>query len=328
VEEALALVSRCIELFPTNPVSRCLQADILRNKDDFDAALDVYSRLKRNYPSVSTAFTGYAEVLRDMRRIAEAVAAYEEAVSLFPFDERVANGYANIRKVNDELAASLSLYENNVRRFPYSLVAKVGRADLLKRLRAYDDALAAYDQIISIWPAYAAARNGKTAILVARNMFEAADRLLSDELPISRDDWVAWHIRGMMFVRQERFDRAIEHLEFGAQNTPFAREKRYFNRALSVAKIRKGRFAEAFEVLEGGGGGISNVLRFHALAGAGDRNGASSYFAELAAKCPSELIELKDAIAARFGFSDQISQHHNDNWIFDRESEALLQEAA
>jgi len=70
------------------------------------------------------------------------------------------------------------------------------------------------------------------------------------------------------------------------------------------------------------------VLHFHALAGAGDTDRANSYFVELATKCPSQLIELKDAIAARFGFSDQISHHHNDNWIFDRETEALLQEAA
>jgi tetratricopeptide (TPR) repeat protein len=328
VEEALALVGRAIELFPTDPVSRCLQADILRIKGEFEAALDAYSGVKANSPSVSVAFTGYAEVLRDMRRIPEAVAAYEEAVRLFPFEQRVANGYANIRKVNDELAASLALYEGNVSRFPYSLVAKVGRADLLKRLRAYDDALAAYDEIISIWPGYASARNGKAAILVALNRFEAAKELLSDTPPASRDDWIAWHVRGMILVRQERFDEAIKHFEFGAKNTPFVRERRYFDRAMSVAKMRKGKFKEAVEVLEGSGGGISNVLRFHALAGAGDTDRANRYFVELATKCPSQLIELRDAIAARFGFADQISHHHNDNWIFDRETEALLQEAA
>lgn len=144
IEESLDVVNRSIELFPTDPVSRCSQADILRTKGDFLGALQVYSMVKSDNPSVSTAFSGFAEVLRDMRRIPEAVAEYEKAVRLFPFEARTANGYANIRKANDEFAVSLALYEGNVRRFPYDLVAKSGRADLLKRLGRYDDALSAY----------------------------------------------------------------------------------------------------------------------------------------------------------------------------------------
>lgn len=327
MEEALEVVRQAIELFPTDPVARCLQADILRTKGDLQAALQLYSMVKSNYPSVYAAFSGFAEVLRDMRRVPEAVVAYGEAVKLFPFEARMANGYANIRKVNDELAVSLALYEGNVRRFPYDLVAKGGRADLLKRLGRYDDALVAYDEIMQIWPGYLAARNGKAAILVARNEFAKAEALLSDRPPASRDDWIGWHIRGMILFRRERFDEAIAHFEFGSNQTPFAREKRYFDGALSVARMRKGNFIEAVHALEGAGGGISNVLRFHAVAGAGNLDRARDHYQELAVRCPSQLIELRDAIAARYGFSGQID-HHNDNWIFQREFEALLQEAA
>jgi hypothetical protein len=38
------------------------------------------------------------------------------------------------------------------------------------------------------------------------------------------------------------------------------------------------------------------------------------------------LIDLKDAIAARYGLTTK-HMHANDNWIFSREAEALLQAA-
>jgi tetratricopeptide (TPR) repeat protein len=258
----------------------------------------------------------------------EAIVAYEQAISLFPFDLYVANGYANLRKVNEEFEEALRLYEGNVRKFPYNLVAKVGRADLLKRLGQYDDALSAYDEIMQIAPTYAAAKNGKAAILVVRGEYSLALSLLPSEAPATRDDWVSWHVRGMAFVRGGEIDRGIEHLEKGRAQTPFARERRYFERALSVARMRKGEFAKALEVLQQVGGlGLSNILRLHAYAGAGNLTDARKTYRELSLGCPAELIDLKDAIAARYELTADHQMHANDNWIFSREAEALLQAA-
>jgi tetratricopeptide (TPR) repeat protein len=232
-------------------------------------------------------------------------------------------------KVNAEFEEALQLYEGNVRKFPYSLVAKTGRADLLKRLGHYEDALQAYDEIIGISPDYAAARNGKAAILVVRDDFSSALKLLPDHAPVTRDDWVAWHIRGMIFMRLGETDKAIAHFESSRELTPFARERRYFERALSVAQMRKGDFKKAIEALNDVGTlGMSNVLRLHAFAGAGDFGLAKSTYDDLTVHCPSNLVELKNAIASRFGITTLQAPHANDNWIFRRESEALLQEAA
>ena len=259
----------------------------------------------------------------------EAIEAYAAAVEIFPFSDYIANGFANIRKVNDEFHEALRLYEGNVRKFPYSLIAKTGRADLLKRLGQYTDAIDAYEEIISIYPGYAAAKNGKAAILVVRGEFEAALKLLPTHAPKTRDDWIAWHVRGMILLRKGELDGAIDHFEGGRVETPFAGERRYFDRALSVARMRKGEFAKAIEILDdAGASGLSNVLRLHAYAGMGSTPKAISTYQELSLRCPLGLVDLKDAIASRFGIITTQFEHHNDNWIFNREAEAILREAA
>jgi tetratricopeptide (TPR) repeat protein len=326
-QEALDVTARAIELFPTDPVARCGQADILRSKGDLVGALQVYSSTKASNPTVASAYGGYAEVLRDMREFEAAKLAYGEATDLFPFDVRLANGYANIQKVNDELGESLRAYERNVRRFPYDLVSKSGRADLLKRLGQYDDALNAYDEIIKIWPNYLTARNGKAAVLVVRGEFTEAEALLPTKAPETRSEWIAWHIRGMILLRSNELEKAIQHFREGSAKTPFARERRYFDGALSLAKMRQGQFGEAIEALKDAGGGLANVLRLHAYAGMGSVYKAHALYKELSGQCPARLIDLKEAIAIRFNLAKKVVEH-NDNWIFERESEAILQEAA
>ncbi|WP_316187708.1 MULTISPECIES: tetratricopeptide repeat protein [unclassified Bradyrhizobium] len=325
---ALEAANYAIELHPTDPSARCSQAEIYRVRGDLPAALQLYEETKRSSPTISVAYAGYAEVLRDMRRYPEAIAAYESARKLFPSDVYIANGYANIRKVNDELEEALRLYEENVRRFPYSLVAKAGRADLLKRLGQYEDALGAYDQIIRVSPTFAAAKNGKAAILVVRGEYAAALSLLPSGEPSTRDDWIAWNIRGMALIRSGEIAQGIAHLEAGRIQTPFARERRYFERSLSVARMRRGEFAEAIDVLKDVGGmGLSNVLRLHAYAGQGQLVQANKTYQQLSDNCPTQLLDLKDAIAARFGIIGGGAPHANDNWIFSRETEVLLQAA-
>jgi hypothetical protein len=91
--------------------------------------------------------------------------------------------------------------------------------------------------------------------------------------------------------------------------------------------LRRKNFEKASETLADSGGGLSNVLRLHARAGMGDLSGARLVYGELTKNCPAQLVDLRDAIAGRFGIIKEATPQ-NDNWIFWRESEVLLQEAA
>jgi tetratricopeptide (TPR) repeat protein len=327
LREAHEVIAQAIELYPADPVARCVQAEIMRLQNDLQGALQLYEFVKLNHATIPAAYGGYAEVLRDMRRLPEAVSAYEDAVRLFPDDSRLANGYANVCKVNDELSESLRIYERNVKQFPFNLISKSGRADLLKRLGKYEDAITAYDQILQTWPAYDAARIGKAAILVVKGSYTEALSLLPSGQPSTRNDWIAWHIRGMVLLRKNEISDAVRFFEEGRKTIPYMWEKRYFDGALSVAQLRQKKFEQASQALANAGGQLSNLLRFHAYAGMGNLDRARLIYGELTAHCPAQLIDLREAIAGRFDIVKDAAPH-NDNWIFQRESEALLQEAA
>jgi hypothetical protein len=130
----------------------------------------------------------------------------------------------------------------------------------------------------------------------------------------------------MILLRTDQIDAAVRFFEDGRKTISFAREKKYFDNALSVAQLRQKNFEKAAEALLNAGGGLSNVLRFHARAGMGDLSGARLVYGELTNNCPAQLIDLRDAIAGRFSLIRDAALQ-NDNWIFWRESEALLQEA-
>ena len=262
----------------------------------------MYRYVKENSPTIPVAYSGYAEVLRDMKRLDEATSAYQEASNLFPRDCRIANGYANVLKVNDDLEESLRLYEENVRRFPYDLYSKSGRADLLKRLGKYSDAIDAYDEILKRWPHWETARNGKAAVLVIKGQFDQALALIPSERPSTQSDWIAWHIRGMIFLRRNQIKEAVAFFEDGRQTTPFAREKRYFESALSAAfKLRDGKPDEAALALVEAGTPLPTILRLHAFSAMGNTARATSIYRLLVESCPPRLVDLRDAIAVRYG---------------------------
>lgn len=327
LEDSLNVYARIRALYPTDPVALCGQADVLRLQENFDQALELYAKTKRDYPSLPVAYSGYAEVLRDMGRLSESIAAYREAHERFPFEPRLANGYANVRKVNKEYAEALQQYDQNATQFPYSLISKIGRADLLRRLGRYHDALEAYDEIIKVWPAYLTARVAKASVLVLLSDFKNAETLLPKTPPKTREDWIAFHVRGMILLRQKKFDEAIGHFSKGSSTIPFKREQRFFDSALCVARIQKGQFQDAVRAIENVEGEVPNVLRFHALAGTGNRTRTGAAYKRLSINAPPELLELTQEIAARFRVINELPAH-NDNWIFEKEAELLLQEAA
>jgi tetratricopeptide (TPR) repeat protein len=327
LDEALEVTAEAISLFPASHVARCSQGDILRLKGNLIEALQVYDNVKRRHPWQPVAFSGHAEVLRDMQRLPEAIAAYEDAVQRFPLEEQLANGLANAHKVNDDLPEALRLYELSVRRFPYSLVSKVGRADLLKRLGKYSDAIAAYDDILKTWPAFPMAKHAKAAVLVVMGKFSEAERLLPSEYPRTHDEWVGWHVRGMILLRTGKLADAIGHFRDGGMKTPFVRERRYFQSALCLAQMQIGEFDKAADAIDEPRSALPKILHFHALAGTGKHEQAIAVYRDLSKNCPARLVHLRDAIAARFRIVADRTPH-NDNWIFGKEAEALLQEAA
>lgn len=134
-------------------------------------------------------------------------------------------------------------------------------------------------------------------------------------------------IRGAIFLRRGRLDLAIKLFETSLVKIPFALERRYFENALAVAKLRMKEFDQAIVHLRKRTEPLSTVLRMHALGALEKLDQAREALNEVQSVCPKNLIPLKNELAARYKLSSSAPKH-NFQWVFDQECQGLLLEAA
>ena len=231
------------------------RAEALKARGWLDKALAAYEETMARFPENAVARAGRAEVLKEMGRFEAALAAYEETMARFSEDVVVRAGRAEVLKEMGRFEAALAAYEETMARFPENAVARNGRAEVLKAIGRFPEALAAYEETLARFPENAVARNGRASVLMLLGRFEQVSALLQIERPISREDWIGYHIAAMSFLKRGDFDVAIRRLEYGLRNVPWASSKDYYVTAIGVAKIWRGEFAEAEQLLR------QNVVR-------------------------------------------------------------------
>lgn len=326
LDEALAAYDDAISRFPENPIFMCGRADVLRSMGNYDAALTAYADAEESFPYEPVAVTGYADVLRDKGNLEEALAHYDDAVSKFPQDIRCRTGRANVLRAAGRFGDALQAYDRNVRDFPYDLFSLCGRAYLLKELAQYDEALKAFDAVIERRKDYAFANYAKAAIYVIMGRFVEAQALLPDTVPQTSAEWVAYHIRGMVCLKQDRLDEALDIFTKGSLQTPFYREQKYFENALAATKIRMRKFHEAAKIVHDAEGAIAHVLQIHSYSELGLREAATTAYAAVNDNLSPSIVMLRDELGARYNITGRRATQ-SAGWIFEKEMEVLLQAA-
>jgi tetratricopeptide (TPR) repeat protein len=240
IEFAKKLVEYAVKLEVLDPVIYSMKADILKRKGRFDEALAAYETAIKEFPENEVARNGYAEILKTKGRFDEALAVYEETINDFPEDAFARNGYA----------------------------------ETLKAQGRFDDALAAYEAAIKDFPENAIVRTGRLSLLILSNKFDEANSNLFKGEPVSRHDWINYHISAMYYLKRDEIDKAITMFVHGLKHNPWQDSKSYFAKALGFAKIKQKKFDEAEEVLtcerlnfDITDKGTCLVLRLHAQAG-------------------------------------------------------------
>jgi len=325
--QALEAYTNAIRAFPTEPIPLSGQADVLREMGRLDEALQAYSQATVVFPYEVVPLSGRAETFKSMRKYDQALASYEEALQRFPDDVRIRNGRADVLKRLGRLTESLKTYDENIKRSPYDIVAWSGRADLLKELGKLTEAVAAYDFLMSRSPRKQSVKNAKAAILVILRRYEEALKLLPEGDAQTRDEWVGQHVRGMILLRRGRLDLAIKLFEAGLARIPFAKERKYFENALAVTKLRMKKFDQAITHLGESPEPLKNLLRMHGFGGLRRLDQARQALQSLESDCPLSLVPLKNELAARYKLSSRAPKHHS-QWVFDEECRNVLLEAA
>lgn len=326
LDEALADYEDAIRTFPENPVLVCGRAGVLREQGRYDLALSAYFEAMKLFPYEPSAFSGYAEVLKDQGNLEQALFEYDIAIEKFPQDRWCRNGRASVLRKYGRFEDALKAYDENVRDFPYDLIGLIGRANILKCLGYYDEALKGYDVIIARRSDYSIAIFSKAAIYVILGQFNEADKLLPKSLPYTNAEWVAFHIRGMMHLKRNQFQEAINIFTKGVLQVPFYRERDYFQNALAVANIRMENFNEALQAVQRSSDAIAQVLQIHCYSELGMPDAATAVFAAMNDNVPPSVLLLRDELAATYKITDALPRHTS-SWLAETEIEVLLQAA-
>ncbi len=326
LDEALAAYDEVISDYPEDVVAKNGRAEVLKAQGRLDEALAVYDEVISDYPEDVFAKNGRAEVLKAQSRLDEALAAYDEVISDYPEDVFAKKGRAGVLKAQGRLDEALAAYDEVISDYPEDVVAKNGRAEVLKAMGLLEKALTAYNEVIVGHSDNAIAKNGCSCVLAALGRYDEALESLPDKNPVTLQDWIGYHIRGMILLRTGKVSEAIGIFNEGVQNNPWSFNKEYFRSALAVAWLRGHEFKKAGQMLEEIKSSVlqapANVFRIHAFGAQDDLQRASAAYNSLATEPLFQSHELTQELRRQFILRE--APLHDEDWIFDREVKVIL----
>ena len=201
----------------------------------------------------------------------------------------------------------MAAYDDTIKKFPDNVVAPSGRAEVLKEMGRFEDALAAYDETIKHFPNGVVSRTGRASLLTLMGELEEVWSILPDEHPISRNDWIAYHILAMSYLKSGNAEEAVKRLAYGLENAPWINIKNYYATALAVARIRSKKFPEAVEVLKKKVADLDIfqtqkrlIFIGHSQAELGERTEAIAALAPLANTQNPRITRTRNALLRRY----------------------------
>jgi len=207
------------------------------------------------------------------------------------------------------------------------VVARTGRAEVLKSQNCLEESLLAYEETLAEFPTDVVARTGKAGVLVGLERWDEALSLLSEAPPVTRDDWIGFHVRGMIYLRTSRLREAIQIFERGVETCPRPADRDYFRAALALVRIQEKAYEKVEETLENVIGpsleAPVNVLRFHALGALGRTRRAAEAWERLR---PVENLPGYREVGAelRSRYLDKTGARQPDDWLIHAEMKLLL----
>lgn len=326
LEEALSAYDSVIDQHPESVVAKNGRAEVLKSLGQLEDALGAYDEAIAQHPEDVVAKTGRAEALKSLGQLDEALSAYDLVIAQHPEDVVAKTGRAEVLKALGQLDGALSAYDEAIAQHPESTVAKNGRAEVLKSLGQLKEALSSYDSIIAQRPEDLFARNGRSCVLAAMEDYPRALEYLPDANLASIDDWIGYHIRGMVLLKMGMVNEAMTIFERGVRENPWVLQREFFRTALSVAHLRQGEYVEASQSLHDINSPelefSANVLRLHSFGALKRKDLADIAYQEIRLRIHPIVSELAGELYRRFLVNEP--PLHNDDWLITKEIDMLL----
>ena len=220
-------------------VAQTGRAEVLKAQGRLQEALEGYDSVIREHPEDVVAKNGRAEILKSQGRLQDALDGYDFVIREHPEDVIAKNGRADVLKSMGRLQDALDGYDSVIREHPEDVVAKNGRAEVLKSQGRLQDALNAYEEIIQNHPESVVAKNGLASVLLKMEKLEQALQQVDYLEPHTENEWIGFHIKCMIYLKQGNMDQAIDLLTIGKDRCPFPQSCEYFKTSLAVCELRR-----------------------------------------------------------------------------------------
>lgn len=323
-QDALKLYDIGIKKFPNSIALIYSRAKVFKEMGNHLKALREFDYICLKYPYEVRAWIGKAEVLKELKKFDEAILVYEQSIEMFPFNQWIRNGRASVYKKQGTYVKALQVYESNLRKDPYDIIALCGKADLLKELGEFEESLKVYDIISSKSPDSKRIQHAKASIFIVLGRYAEATKVISYlKEPKTKDDWIAYHVKGVLSMKINKIDEAMLIFETGLKNSPFMKERQYFANSLAVARLRKKDFKGTITLLSNKNTPLANVLYLHACGEIAKNDNIKMERDKiiqecLQKKCPPYLVPLMVELELRY-FSNVSKSQHTDDWVFEQE---------
>ncbi|MFO0755176.1 MAG: hypothetical protein U0359_01690 [Byssovorax sp.] len=142
------------------------------------------------------------------------------------------------------------------------------------------------------------------------------------------DDWVGYHIRGMILLRKGDLRAAEKVLDHGVQSCPFPAQRDYFRTALAAVRLRRHNLDGVLSLLQQ----VTlpallvpaNVLYTHTLDMQNKRDLAAKAFARIPANDAPLLNDIREELRRRIQGKPQ---RYDDDKLISLEIDLLVQAA-
>jgi len=139
--------------------------------------------------------------------------------------------------------------------------------------------------------------------------YKDAEMLLPTLEPQTRNDWIAYHIRGMILLKTGMRNEAIALFKKGVRTIPFADEVKYFKNALAIANLQVNNFQEAAHDLAMDEEPLTDILRMHIFSEVDRILEAKEAYQRVKECCPSFLVRNKKINALYYRWPSVLNNH-------------------
>lgn len=325
-ESALEIYELVANQFTHNVIARNGKAETLRDLSRYADALDEYDKIIAQFDNNLIARNGKAETLRDLGRYHEALDSYDKIIMCFRDSSIAYCGKAETLRDMEQFEQALEVYEEAIGKFAHNVIARCGKAETLKEMGELEKALGFYNEIVVVFPFNQFARASRYAVLVqlGNNLDSVYDEIKVDK-PLTKNDWVIYHIQCMLLIKQNKLDAAVEKINFGLLNNTFYKEIVFFKSALSFALIKKKEYDEAIRALgaEEMSLPINQLLVAHALAASKPMSETKVRIIELMASSDLKLKRASQLLSVRYNSSDNSNHLNMTNEDLESEIESI-----